>query len=108
MRLVLRLSCGREVDLSAREVEAELYSLFYRMPAQRAALRLAQSMVRGPRTKGDYMELFADMTIIALTGWGQEQDRHKSGEAGFSAHLVKPLAPASLLKVVADLQARLP
>ena len=58
------------MDLSAREVEAELYSLFYRMPAQRAALRLAQSMVRGPRTKGDYMELFADMTIIAdRIGW---------------------------------------
>lgn len=30
------------------------------------------------------------VTIVALTGWGQEADRLKSAEAGFDAHLVKP------------------
>ena len=29
--------------------------------------------------------------IIALTGWGQEQDRRNSRDAGFDAHLVKPV-----------------
>jgi len=32
----------------------------------------------------------AGVLLIALTGWGQEQDRHRSQEAGFDYHLVKP------------------
>jgi CheY-like chemotaxis protein len=31
------------------------------------------------------------MTLIALTGWGQDTDRKRTAEAGFDAHLVKPL-----------------
>lgn len=31
------------------------------------------------------------MTLIALTGWGQEEDRLKSKEAGFDHHLIKPV-----------------
>jgi PAS domain S-box-containing protein len=38
--------------------------------------------------------------IIAVTGWGQEEDRRKSREAGFDAHLVKPLDPTSLLQLI--------
>jgi CheY-like chemotaxis protein len=34
--------------------------------------------------------------LIALTGWGQEEDRARSREAGFVAHLVKPVDPAEL------------
>lgn len=32
-----------------------------------------------------------DIRIIALTGWGQAEDRKKSKDAGFNAHLVKPV-----------------
>lgn len=32
-----------------------------------------------------------EITVIALTGWGQEDDRRKSLEAGFNGHLVKPV-----------------
>jgi CheY-like chemotaxis protein/two-component sensor histidine kinase len=39
-------------------------------------------------------------TIIALTGWGQAQDRRKSAEAGFNHHLVKPADPTELLKLL--------
>jgi CheY-like chemotaxis protein len=28
---------------------------------------------------------------VALTGWGQEEDRRRSEEAGFDAHLLKPV-----------------
>ena len=31
------------------------------------------------------------ITLVALTGWGQESDRRRSQEAGFDTHLVKPL-----------------
>jgi len=33
---------------------------------------------------------FADLVLIALTGWGQEQDRRRTTEAGFNYHLTKP------------------
>ena len=38
--------------------------------------------------------------IVALTGWGQEEDRRRTREAGFDAHLVKPVAPDALLNLV--------
>jgi CheY-like chemotaxis protein len=34
--------------------------------------------------------------IVALTGWGQEQDRRNTQAAGFDAHLVKPVDLAAL------------
>lgn len=39
----------------------------------------------------------AGTKIVALTGWGTEQDRAKSRAAGFDAHLTKPIAPEVLL-----------
>jgi CheY-like chemotaxis protein len=38
----------------------------------------------------------AQMTLIAVTGWGQEEDRRKSAAAGFDGHLVKPVDPETL------------
>src|SRR6185436_14449782 len=46
-----------------------------------------------------------DVTLIALTGWGQEKDRRNSAAAGFNHHLVKPVdfeALQELLKAVHD------
>jgi CheY-like chemotaxis protein len=34
--------------------------------------------------------------LIALTGWGSEEDRRQAESAGFDAHLVKPVDPAEL------------
>jgi len=36
------------------------------------------------------------MTLIALTGWGQETDRKRTQAAGFDAHLIKPLDMGAL------------
>jgi len=41
--------------------------------------------------------------LVALTGWGREEDRRRSREAGFDAHLVKPVDQAALLQLVANL-----
>ena len=38
----------------------------------------------------------AQPTMVALTGWGREDDLRLSREAGFDQHLVKPVAPAAL------------
>ena len=43
------------------------------------------------------------LVIIALTGWGQDDDRRRSTEAGFDLHLVKPLDPALLESLLRDL-----
>jgi PAS domain S-box-containing protein len=45
-----------------------------------------------------------DMTIIALTGWGQEVDRAQSKEAGCDGHLVKPVTLPDLEKLLDQLQ----
>jgi len=43
-----------------------------------------------------------NIMLVALTGWGQEEDRRKSHEAGFDAHIVKPIDPAALEKLLAQ------
>jgi signal transduction histidine kinase len=48
-------------------------------------------------------------TIVAVTGWGQDADRLRGKEAGFDAHLVKPVDYAELTKLLArDLRAAEP
>jgi PAS domain S-box-containing protein len=49
-----------------------------------------------------------DLCLIALTGWGQEEDRQRSQEAGFDTHLVKPVDHDLLLKLIDSLPARRP
>ena len=46
-----------------------------------------------------------NMVLVALTGWGQEEDRQKSREAGFDGHIVKPVDHAALTKLLAELSA---
>jgi PAS domain S-box-containing protein len=41
-----------------------------------------------------------DIVVIALTGWGQEDDRRRSAEAGFNGHLVKPVDYEKLLDLL--------
>ena len=44
-----------------------------------------------------------DVVIIALTGYGQEEDRQRTREAGFNGHLVKPVDLAILTNLLTDL-----
>ena len=46
------------------------------------------------------------MVLVALTGWGQEEDRQRTQKAGFDHHLVKPAEPAELRSLFADLAGR--
>ena len=45
------------------------------------------------------------MMVIAMTGWGQEDDRRKSHAAGFDFHLVKPVDHAALKKLLSGVTA---
>ena len=42
----------------------------------------------------------ARVVIVAVTGYGEERDRERSAQAGFDAHLVKPVDPDQLLAVL--------
>ena len=45
-----------------------------------------------------------NMVLVALTGWGQDEDKRKSQEAGFDDHLVKPIDFAALDKLLGGLK----
>jgi CheY-like chemotaxis protein len=47
-----------------------------------------------------------DVTFIALTGWGQEEDRRLSREAGIDHHLIKPVDFAELESLLASLRVK--
>jgi len=40
------------------------------------------------------------MVLIALTGWGQEEDRRLTAEAGFDHHLTKPIPPDAIEELI--------
>jgi hypothetical protein len=44
------------------------------------------------------------MVFIALTGWGQEEARRKSRDAGFAHHLVKPVDYVALVNLLDELK----
>jgi PAS domain S-box-containing protein len=46
-----------------------------------------------------------NVVIVALTGWGQDEDKQRSQEAGFDSHVVKPVDPATLEQLLVGLKA---
>jgi DNA-binding response OmpR family regulator len=47
-----------------------------------------------------------EVLLVAITGWGQEDDRRKAKEAGFDHHFTKPADFEALLALIADELAR--
>ena len=46
--------------------------------------------------------------LIALTGWGQEQDKQAAKAAGFDEHLTKPVDPEAVERILDQLLSRAP
>jgi CheY-like chemotaxis protein len=44
--------------------------------------------------------------LVALTGYSQPEDRRRVREAGFDVHLVKPVVPADILRVISSMEPR--
>jgi len=45
----------------------------------------------------------AEMFLVAITGWGQDEDRRRSDDVGMNLHMVKPVEPDALDRVLAEL-----
>jgi CheY-like chemotaxis protein len=56
---------------------------------------VAQKIREQPWSKGTM--------LVALTGWGQEEDRRRSREAGFDYHMIKPVELDALMKLLTSL-----
>ena len=48
---------------------------------------------------------FVDVLLVAMTGYGQDEDRRRSQGAGLDHHLTKPANPAALQKLIASVSA---
>jgi two-component system CheB/CheR fusion protein len=46
--------------------------------------------------------------IVAVTGWGQDEDRRRTKDAGFDAHMVKPADPGKLTELLASISFKQP
>jgi len=55
-------------------------------------------VARQIRARGD-----SNMTLVAVTGWGQEEDKRRARESGFDHHLTKPVDIAALEKILAQI-----
>jgi len=42
------------------------------------------------------------LRLVAITGYGQHSDRAKSAQAGFEAHLVKPIEPSEVEALISN------
>ncbi len=43
--------------------------------------------------------------LVALTGWGQDEDKRRASEAGFDRHFTKPVNPADLERLITEARA---
>jgi len=55
-------------------------------------------VARYARQRGDGRRTY----LVALTGWGQETDKRRAAEAGFDTHLVKPVPPEDIERLLAS------
>jgi two-component system, chemotaxis family, CheB/CheR fusion protein len=84
---------GLEAVEAAARLELDVILLDIGLPrldGYEAARRIRQQ----PRREG--------LTLVALTGWGQEEDRRRSREAGFDAHMVKPVDLDALFRLLVE------
>jgi PAS domain S-box-containing protein len=83
---------GREALAQARKFRPHIVLLDLGLPVM-DGLEVAKALRED--------EEFSDVFIAALTGWGAEADRRRTAEAGFDAHLTKPIELPALEQVLA-------
>jgi PAS domain S-box-containing protein len=87
---------GPGVLEAARSFRPQVVLLDIGMPGL-DGYQVARRLRESPETRG--------ALLVAMTGWGQEEDVRRSWEAGFDHHLTKPFEPALIEKLLADYSA---
>jgi CheY-like chemotaxis protein len=102
LRLFLELT-GHEVTVAhdgpagislAREHQPEVVLCDIGLPGEMDGYAVARALRSDPE--------LSFIRLIALTGYGQAEDRRLASEAGFDLHLTKPTDPEALLRVLAS------
>jgi CheY-like chemotaxis protein len=86
---------GPSALVLAREYRPEIVLLDIGLPAGMDGYEVAQRLrpVAGP----------AGVVLVALTGYGQDEDRRRAVQAGFDHHLVKPVDIGRLTRLMGTL-----
>lgn len=86
--------CGADALALARESRPDVILLDLGMPGM-DGYQVARELRRDPATGG--------VTLVALTGWGLDEDRARAAEAGFDRHVTKPVSFDALRQLLADI-----
>ncbi|MES2438401.1 MAG: response regulator [Verrucomicrobiota bacterium] len=79
---------------------AEAVNAAARFSPDLACLDLGMPELDGYQAAARLREICPDAYIVALSGWGSEEDRRRTSDAGFDEHLVKPVNPQELRKLL--------
>ncbi len=82
------------------EFRPELVLCDLGLPGSMSGYDVAQVLRQRPETRS--------CSLIALSGYGREEDRRRAREAGFDLHLTKPVDFARLREIIADPPRRAP
>ena len=95
MAMLLRLD-GHEVHVATDGLEA--VEMFVRMQPEVVILDIGMPGLSGHEAAKRIREQSGgrDVTLIAVTGWGQKSDKDRAAAAGFDHHFTKPVEPAVL------------
>ncbi len=97
LAMLLRLD-GHEVELASNGAQA--VELFERMKPEIAILDIGMPGLNGYEVARRIRAKAQDVTLIAVTGWGQEADKARAAASGFDHHFTKPVEPGVLSALV--------
>jgi two-component system CheB/CheR fusion protein len=89
---------GESALAAARQFHPQIVLLDVGMPGM-DGYEIARRLRLDPETRGTI--------LVAITGWGQSEDRRRSMDAGIDYHLVKPVEPATLQRLVNALKTKM-
>lgn len=100
---LLRLA-GHEVHVAFDGVQA--VDIFARTKPELVMLDVGMPHMSGLDAARNIraMQDGASVTLIAITGWGQELDRQRTTQAGFDLHITKPIDPKTLHAIISAVQ----
>ena len=99
MRVMLRLS-GHEVQVALDGSEA--VALARAFEPRIAFLDIGMPRMDGYEAASRIRDVLGDrVTLVALTGWGRDEDKRRSRDAGFDHHVTKPPDPEVIDRLIA-------